>query len=112
MGLWRLKGRGRLELSHARTSQRLDLVRHEGADLRVVGDGQGPLEPLRLVGKIIPARDGDEFVGALCRRRPLPGDLEEVVPSEVDLFGPNRLELHVRVASSSVFVFHSESSMT
>ena len=34
------------------------------------------------------------------------GDLEEVVPTEVDLLRLDRFELHVHVPPASLFVFH------
>src|SRR2546430_3163264 len=100
MGPICLKGRGLISRNRrpARFGlHRSDLVRDEGADFRIVGDREGTLEALRFVRKIVASRHGDEFARAFGGRRPLPRDLEEIVPSEIDLLRANRFELHVAV---------------
>src|SRR6266704_2549572 len=110
MGPICLKGRGLISRNRrpARFGlHRSDLVRDEGADVRIVGDGEGTLESLRLVRKIVASRHGDEFAHAFGGRRPLARDLEEIVPSEVDLLRVDRLELHVIVPPAFFLVFHA-----
>src|SRR5207249_7924103 len=78
-----------------RASEGANLLGHEGPNLGIVRDRQGPLEPLRLVREIVPPGEGDELVRGILRPRPLPCDLEEVVSAEVDLLGLDRLEFHI-----------------
>src|SRR2546422_742164 len=59
------------------------------------------------LGKVIPAGQGDELVRALRGRRPLPRDLQEVVPPEVDLLRADRHELHIASLPPRLFL-HSK----